>query len=303
MDIQSGHPGKRPGGIIFLVILLAFTALAYLISAGIQSSFFLGLQSTGGTSILINIIIFLLVGALIWSLVSLKPWAFWLGMGLVSFNEINLVIMLILNWTRDYSIIASSLIGGILLNGLILWYLFRKQDLFKTGNDSAKNIDKPFIITALLIIALVILFSMGIISSYSLVGSKEDIIKGVTGKSLDKGLSFCDQKVGEERDYCLMTLSLTHKNESSSPQICTKISDQLVRFSCILAISTETRNPEYCNLLEVNESRMTCKAFVDLNESECQFLSQEISVDMCKKEILELKSQLLSKNYLNSNTI
>lgn len=159
----------------------------------------------------------------------------WLGF---LFGILNAVVSLV-RFSSEFDILrrilfASSLVI-ILLNGIIVWYVYSEKKYFKTKhlNKETKTKDKFFvyIISVFIIVSLLILITYGLEFYNTTLKTTSDIVSEL--KSAEMPDLVCVQKTGNEKDICYLILAIMN-NEGSS--VCENIDSDFYKLTCYRAM-------------------------------------------------------------------
>ena len=232
-----------PPGIKVLIAYASIVTIFYIIYLfiGAQNpiSIFFGRLVTGASAILVDLISVILLGFIIYGLAKRTRWIFWLSLIWFSYGVINAIVSAFFIRTQFLilkDLMLLSTISVLLLNGLIIWYIYSEKEYFvnKHVTKVTKAKDKMFvyIITAVLIISVLLTLTIGINFYKTTIKTANSIIQEFS----DVGASefVCDKKEGEERDICYIILAVA---TNATDSICSGIESDFYKLTCYRAIS------------------------------------------------------------------
>ncbi|MFC1728058.1 hypothetical protein ACFLZ7_01170 [Nanoarchaeota archaeon] len=233
-----------PPGIKVLITYASVVSLFYLIYlfVGIQKpiSIFFGNLITGAGAMLIDVISVVLLGLIIFGLAKKKYWVFWLSLGWFAYGVINAIVSAFMIQTQFLilkNMMLLSAVSVLLLNGLIVWYIYSEKEFFKTKHlnkvTRAKDHMFVYIIASVLIISILLTLTIGVNFYKTTVKTANSIIEEFTLVGASEFV--CDQKIGEERDICYVVLAVT-LNETDG-EMCESVESDFYKLTCYRAIS------------------------------------------------------------------
>ncbi|MBW3022594.1 hypothetical protein KY308_00635 [Candidatus Woesearchaeota archaeon] len=233
----------RPIGIKVLVAYLTVLLFFYL------SYLFVGFkaplavvfgQLIGGVpALLLTAAMIIVLLITIYSIAKRKKWGYHLSLIWFIFGIINSLISLILigsssivTVTRDFLILSSIAVFVINIIAIIYilsekQYFFAKRFLLK----KSRMIDRVFV--GLMIIFMVAIISVGCLLGYDFYKTNikitDSLILELEGKNIAEQEQTCISKVSQEKDICLLILSI----KTGSYKKCEEIESEFYRFACM----------------------------------------------------------------------
>ncbi|MEK6886506.1 MAG: hypothetical protein AABW88_01620 [Nanoarchaeota archaeon] len=237
------HWKNLPPGIKVLIAYTGFITLLYLLyflfAAKKPISVVFGVLLSGNIALVIELISLGLLFSILYGLVKREFWVFYISLAWFSFGILNAVISLI-KFNSEFDILKKVLIASsfiiILLNGLIVWYVYSEKKYFKTKhlNKETKAKDKVFvyIISIFIIVSLLILITYCLEFYNTTLKTTKDIVSEL--KNADVPDIVCVQKSGNEQDICYLVLAIM--NEEKGSQQCENINSDFYKMTCYRAL-------------------------------------------------------------------
>ena len=290
---------KTPSGIILLIILWSIAAFFNLIGVASQQMQISGLQINGIAGSFLHlaylaILIFMIIGVKKQNYNAWMLSIFWTGYMIVSGI---LAIIFPAKLPAEFSgfnvgnMFTVFGICGIVLEGIVLWYLLKKQSLFRTGKDTALKIDKLFIIayiTALVVLMIIIIIEAVIMAgkyTKDFAAQSEQLAQAINNDNFKQALEICRQKPESFKDTCLITLLMLSKNQTGTQaaEICNEASSDLYKGQCVQMAAIKTNDPIVCSSLpEGNEDlKNMCRATATNDASYCNLISSKTGKQNC----------------------
>ena len=224
-------------------ILLCLIYILYFV-LGIFRPELLFLGGLAGSSIAL-LIDFVLVAALIYiihALIKRKSSAWWLSIIWYSASIINSIWSVYIMKANVYNILYELLVMSsifiVLINALIIWYVYSKRDYFTSPHhdDRYEKKDKVFIYSLVSFWVLLILLSLNI--GYNFYKDTTEMADGIIQELKDTtplhAIEICETKAGNEKDICFVVFVTIFEKYDLSP-VCSRIESDLYRFSCMQA--------------------------------------------------------------------
>ncbi len=176
--------------------------------------------------------------AIIFGLLARSAWAWICALAWFSFAIVYLVI-LISFFHQQIFLLAQGLVGialalGVVLNGIIIWYLYEKREYFTLPGYHEHAGHDDMVFSYLMITFWVLVFAIGITAGSTVYFQiKERADRSIVELSLmpfsgtDAKISHCLQKQ-EGRDICLLVLTALEKDRT----ICARMYSDLYHFVC-----------------------------------------------------------------------
>jgi len=238
------HWSNLPPGIKVLVAYTGIIALFYLLylllGVARPVSVIFGQFFYGGTATLIETISVILLIAIIYGLIKRHFWVFYLSLIWFSFGILNAVVSLAIfdsefDILRNVLFISSFII--IILNGIIIWYVYTEKSYFKTKhlNKVTRAKDKFFVyvISVFLIVSILILITFGVDFYNTTLKTTDKLISELETEEIPE--LFCAQKSGEEQDLCYLILSIMRDGEDE--RICENIKSDFYKITCLRSLT------------------------------------------------------------------
>ncbi len=218
-----------------LIIALGYVGLSYFTSF----SLVLGYLFTGIFAKVINLFFALLICAMAYGFYYKKRYAYNLSIFVYVLSIISPIISIVyekFNATPHIYSFKSRLfyffLLSVVLNGLTLWYIYKKRDYFFNNNydmQSEHVEDRVLKISMSVIAALCILFVLfGGIYLFSTITPKIDSINAdLEGMGVVDSISFCyqDDSVDDE-NLCLLVVAAKNRDSGMASVICSEIDQQ-----------------------------------------------------------------------------
>jgi len=237
------HWSNLPPGIKVLVAYTGVIALFYLLYLlfGITRpiSILFGNVFYGTAATVIELASLGLLIAIIYGLIKRHFWVFWVSLAWFSFGALNAIVSLL--WFQAEfdalkSILVVSSLVVIVLNGVIVWYVYSEKEYFKVKhlNKETKAKDKFFVhlITVFLIVSFLILLTFGINFYNTTIKTTNKLIAELQAAELPELL--CAQKTAQEQDICYLVVSIM--KETKEPRICENIRSDFYKITCYRAM-------------------------------------------------------------------
>ena len=237
------HWRNLPPGIKVLIAYTGFITFFYLLyflfAAKKPISVVFGVMLSGNIALTIELISLALLISILYGLIKREFWVFYVSLAWFSFGILNALVSLI-KFSSEFDILrkvlfASSLII-IILNGIIVWYVYSEKKYFKTKhlNKETKAKDKFFvyIISAFIIVSLLILITYGLEFYNTTLKTTNEIISEL--KIAEVPDVVCAQKSGSEQDICYLVLAVM--NDERGIQLCENINSDFYKMTCYRAM-------------------------------------------------------------------
>jgi len=224
----------------YLFILLGF--YFFYLFVGIKSpiAVIFG-QVIGGLNALFLVMFLIIVTiTLIAGLLKRKKWSYYLALAWFSFGIANSLISLILlqpqiaSFTRSFLVLSSVTV--FVIDILAILYIASEKNYFFAGHfieKSTRVVDKVFVVA--LIIFLVITISIGSALGYDFyitnIQQTDSLISELDGKTYEEQTQICSLKQDQQRDLCMLILSI----KTGSKDLCSQISSDFYKLSCMQA--------------------------------------------------------------------
>jgi hypothetical protein len=218
-----------------LIIALGYVGLSYFTSF----SLVLGYLFTGIFAKVINLLFALLICAMAYGFYYKKRYAYNLSIFVYVLSIISPIISIVYERFNEAPHIYSFksrlfyfFVLSVALNGLTLWYIYKKRDyFFRTGYDMHREHveDRVLKISMSVIAAFCILFVLfGGIYLFSTITPKIDSINAdLEGMGVVDSISFCyqDDSVDDE-NLCLLVVAAKNRDSGMASVICSEIDQQ-----------------------------------------------------------------------------
>ena len=237
------HWRNLPSGIKVLIAYTGFITLFYLLyflfAAKKPISVVFGVMLSGNTALIIELASLMLLFLILYGLVKREFWVFYLSLAWFSFGIVNALVSLV-KFNSEFDILrkvlfASSLVV-ILLNGIIVWYVYSEKKYFRTKhlNKETKTKDKLFvyIISIFIIVSLLILITYGLEFYNTTLKTTNRVISEI--QSAEVPDIVCTQKTGQEQDICYLVIAMINEGRDSS--LCENIRSDFYKMTCYRAI-------------------------------------------------------------------
>lgn len=248
--VETAHPKVSPkklkSGIRILIgysIILCFIYIFYFI-VGIYKPdlLFLGGEVRSYAALLIDIILVAALIYLIYGLTKRKEWAWWFCILWYAVSIVNSVWSVYMMKTNVYNILHELLVLSsifiVLINSLIIWYVYTKKEYFTAPHKEEKfeKRDRVFIYSLVCFWILLILISLSV--GYNFYRDTTRMADSIIGELKDTtplhAIEICETKQGKEKDICFVVFVTVFEKYDLAP-VCSKIDSDLYRFSCMQA--------------------------------------------------------------------
>jgi hypothetical protein len=228
-----------PLGIRILIIYTSVLALLYLFFAlTVPTNMFFGIAVFGSAAKLLNLAFLGALIIMIAGFVMKKHWAGGMAFGFFLFEILNLGISLSVRHVllENILLMVSSIII-VLINCMILWYIYEKRDYFtdlrhfKSGQS-----DKFFIIGIISLAAVLILstFAYAAAMYKPTIEITDKMIEEMNGKTMEEAVFRCSFYEGKEKDVCYLVAASAYRNAPEG--ICDNINNQFYKLTCAQAV-------------------------------------------------------------------
>lgn len=244
------HPSKpaKKSGIRVLVIYSILLSMVYffyfLLGLYKPALLFLGGEIRSYAALVSDVIFIAALVYLIYGLVKRKRWAWWFCILWYSLSIVNSIWSVYVMRLNVYNILHELLILSsifiILINSLIIWYIYAKRHYFISAHheETFEKRDKIFIYSLVCFWVLLILISFSI--GYNFYKETTAMAKGIIEELRDTtplhAIEICETKEGNERDICFVVFVTLFEKYDLTP-VCSRIESDLYRFSCAQAKS------------------------------------------------------------------
>tara|TARA_Y100000034_G_scaffold13020_1_gene13660 strand:+ start:1153 stop:1866 length:714 start_codon:yes stop_codon:yes gene_type:complete len=231
--------GSENKGIRVLTIYTIFLAMVYLMLAVTnQSTILFGKVLEGGFAVIINVIYLLFILSIVLGLKIKHPNTWNIAMFWFSFEIVNSVISMYVQgnvYSLIYDVILSAFAFVILIDALIVWYLFKIKKHFTEGKNVIKY-DKKFILTLsiLMVLAVLIVIIFSSLHFVKITEESEKVISQLRLKTYNHAKIICNSKTSIEKDVCILTLAA--KYDQANALDCQNINSNFYKFTCIRAV-------------------------------------------------------------------
>jgi len=237
------HWKNLPPGIKILIAytgIIALFYLLYLLLGGWKPvSIIFGKLIYGPIAVVIELSALILLLSIIYGLIKRHFWVFYVSLIWFSFGIFNAAVSLI-SFKSEFDVLRSILVLSsfivIVMNGIIVWYVYSEKYYFKTKhlNKEIKQKDKFFVylISVFLIVSILLLITYGLNFYNTTIKTTNQVISELKVSSNPDIL--CSQKTDKERDICYLVLTIINDNQESS--LCENIESDFYKITCYRAI-------------------------------------------------------------------
>lgn len=237
------HWTNLPPGIKVLIVYTGIIALFYFVylAFGVTKpvSIIFGSLIYGPAASVLEIFALAVLLSIIYGLIKRHYWVFYVSLIWFSFGLLNALISLTrfgseLGLLKNVLLISSFTV--IVLNGIIVWYVYSERDYFKTKhlNKTTKTKDKFFVyvIAVAIIVSLLILITFGLNFYSSTLKTTNKVIEELQDSNLPE--LTCAEKNNTEQDICYLVLSIMKGSREST--LCENIKSDFYKISCYRAL-------------------------------------------------------------------
>jgi len=240
----------EPLSIKVLIVYLIFLGLFNVINlaAGLKEAtvVLMGFTITGILAFSIHILMILILIAIAYGIGRRSVWGFdlaiaWFFLGIL--NSIFSALFLksfVFEFVRELTLISS--ISVILINSLVIWYLFAQKKYFFSHFRHKATLeleDKIFVYTIICfwVIVLLIGITLGVKFFKSTTEKTDKLVEELNGKQLFQAMDICKEKSGSEKDLCYVVLVTMQRGNTAVKELglCDKIVSDFLRFTCARA--------------------------------------------------------------------
>ena len=237
------HWKNLPPGIKVLIAYVGAITLIYLLYflSGISKpvSVIFGKLINGPLAYVLELGSLAVLIVILYGLIKREFWVFYVSLAWFAFGLLNAVISLI-SFRSEFDVLRTVLVASsfvvIVLNGIIVWYVYSEKYYFKVKhlNKETKAKDKFFVyvISTFLIVSLLILLTFGINFYNTTIKTTNKVIAELSNSSAPEIV--CAQKSGNERDICYLVLSIKKDGRDSS--LCENIASDFYKITCYRAL-------------------------------------------------------------------
>lgn len=202
---------------------------------------FLGGEAVSYAALIIDVALVAALIYLIYGLVKRKKWAWWLCIVWYILSILNSIWSVYMMKSNVYNILHELLILSsifiVLINALIIWYVYSKRGHFTASEDEkfGKN-DKIFVysLVGFWVILLLISTSIGYDFYKDTTTMADEIINELKDTTPLHAIEICETKTGKEKDICFVVFVTVFEKYDFAP-VCSRIDSDLYRFSCMQA--------------------------------------------------------------------
>lgn len=237
---------KLKSGMRILVgysIILCFVYVLYFILGVYKPELlFLGGEAVSYAALIIDVVLVAALIYLIYGLVERKKWAWWFCILWYSVSILNSIWSVYMMKANVYNILHELLILSsvfiLLINALIIWYIYSKKEYFIAAHKEEKfeKKDKVFIYSLVGFWVLLILISMSI--GYDFYRDTTRMADAAVEELKDTtplhAIGICETKMGKEKDICFVVFVTVFEKYDLVP-VCSRIESDLYRFICTQA--------------------------------------------------------------------
>ncbi|RMF54790.1 hypothetical protein D6745_04100 [Candidatus Woesearchaeota archaeon] len=226
----------------YLIILFLFFMLYFILGISTPTTYVLGKIIRGADASAFNFAIAVLLAFLVYGYLNRKEWAFEVSVVWFGFGILNAFLSLFLHEGNSFSVLRNisllSFFITLVVNGLILWYLFSERDYFVVRSYHKKPVQKKdlaFLYSLILIWACVFLVLVGLgLNFYNkTIRLSKATIAELKGSYLEEAQQKCSEKKGQEKDVCYLIMANNPEFDVSDRyQACRSINSDFYKFTC-----------------------------------------------------------------------
>jgi len=224
----------------YLFLLLGFYVLYLLMGIKSPIAVVFG-QIIGGVPALSMVMVLIVASiVLIGGLLKRKKWGYYLALAWFAFGILNSIISLVLlqpevaSFTRSFLILSSVTV--FVIDILAILYIASEKNYFFALHFTEKKtriVDKVFVIA--LIAFLVVTITIGSVLGYDFyrtnITQTDSLLPALDNKTPDEQMNICRAKQSDERDLCLLIVSI----KSGTKDLCSQIQSDFYKLSCLQA--------------------------------------------------------------------
>lgn len=237
------HWSNLPPGIKVLAAYTGIIALLYIVYLlfGVTKpvSIIFGLLVRGAAATFLELLGLAVLLSIIYGLLKRHYWVFYVSLAWFSFGLLNALISLLM-FKSEFGVLRNVLFVSsfvvIVLNGIIVWYVYSEKQYFMTKhlNKKTKAKDRFFVyvVTVAIIVSLLFLITFGLNFYSSTMKTTNKVIDELQASSNPEQL--CREKNTTEQDICYLVLSIM--NEEKEPGICESINSDFYKITCYRAL-------------------------------------------------------------------
>jgi len=227
-----------PLGIRILIVYTIALAFFYLLfGITIPTNVFFGVITFGAYARILNLVFLSVLVAVIIGLSMKKHWAGKLAFAFFAFEIVNLAVSFIMRYdVMKHIFIIITSVAVVLLNSLILWYLWEKRLYFKDERHFKQGKADRIFITSITILASLFVISTLIYSAVlynTTIAVTNRIISQMNGMSREEAMFECTSYYGDEKDICYLVLASAYDVPA---ELCDEVGSTFYRMACIQAV-------------------------------------------------------------------
>ena len=237
------HWKNLPPGIKVLISYVGAITLIYLLYfiSGITKpvSVIFGKLISGPLAYVLEIGSLIVLIVILYGLIKREFWVFYVSLAWFTFGLLNAVVSL-LSFKSEFDVLRTVLVASsfvvIVLNGIIVWYVYSEKYYFKVKhlNKETKAKDKFFVylISTFLVVSLLILLTFGVNFYNTTIKTTNKVIAELNNAPDPEIV--CAQKTGNEKDICYLVLSI--KEDGRNRSLCDSIVSDFYKITCYRAL-------------------------------------------------------------------
>ncbi|MBW2992870.1 hypothetical protein KY345_06665 [Candidatus Woesearchaeota archaeon] len=239
VDDEEKRWKTTPLGVRILIVYTSILALFYLIfGLTIPTNIFFGAVMFGLWARILNIVFLGVLVVIVTGFLMKKHWAGGVAFGFFLFEILNLLFSFILKFSmmkHAFIIITSAAV--VLLNSLILWYIYEKREYFTDLRHFKSGKADRFFITAIVFLAVMMILSTATYAATmykSTMETTDRMVEEIQGRSKEEAMFRCSFYEGNEKDVCYVVVATAYKNVPR--EICDDINDNFYKLTCMQAV-------------------------------------------------------------------
>lgn len=237
------HIFNLPPGIKVLAAYTGIIALLYIayLLFGVTKpiSIIFGMLVYGAMANVLELSALIVLLSIIYGLLKRHYWVFYVSLAWFSFGLLNALISL-LRFKSEFDVLRNILFISsfvvIVLNGIIVWYVYSEKQYFRTKHLDKKTKAKDrffvYVVSVAIIVSLLFLITFGLNFYTSTLKTTSKVIDELQQSALPELL--CAEKNSTEQDICYLVLSIM--NQEKEPRICESINSDFYKITCYRAL-------------------------------------------------------------------
>ncbi|MFC1691248.1 hypothetical protein ACFL0W_03640 [Nanoarchaeota archaeon] len=228
--------------IYYLFVMFFIYGLYFIYSFVNPNIMFLGKLVSGFGAVFINMLTVFFIAVAIWGLVKRKTYGWYLGVAFFIFSSINSFLLLLIGEFSTFSIvqelISVSSVILIVINLLVLWYLFYRKAYFFTKKHMTFHTskDKFFVYTLVCFwfVAILIVSAISVSSYKETTALVDEVWFNIYGTEIEESVTYCKSLEVEKQDLCLIVAAMGRNTNDvlEIHKVCKHVNSDFYKYTC-----------------------------------------------------------------------